>query len=178
MNYYICVTMADSNWKHADAKNYVAKLTAKFGKPDHLIPGHLAIWHKKIGRMKTHMVKDERIPHSFPMPHHDFLYSTMDIIVSKEKLKLLADATESIFVDRLKNEVTARCAELTKNAISLGFVEAVVAGRIKPEDIRDEYARRIKNNITPTWFTDPLNEAGPNKNVKKALAHSVMPKKS
>lgn len=163
-------------WQHADAKKYVAKMTALYGKPDYLIEGYSAIWHKKIGKMKEHTIKDERIPHSFPMPHFDFLYSTMDMVVPKDKLKLLADATESIFVDRLKNEVTARCAMLTKNAISLGFVEDVVAGRVKPENVRNEYARRIKNDIVPSWFTDPLNEIGPKKSTKKAIAHSTMPK--
>ena len=58
----------------------------------------------------------------------------------------------------MKEEVTARCHYLIKNAVTLGFVEDVVANKISDNEARDEYARRIKNNITPDWYDDPLDE--------------------
>jgi len=167
-----------SKWQYATAKAYVDKMTEKYGKPDYEIPGYLAIWKQRIGKIKETYIKDERIAHPFPMPHFDFLYSVMDIKVPKEKQKILADATESIFVDRLKGEVTARCAMLIKNGISLGFVEDVVAGKVKAEDARKEYARRIINSVMPSWFKDPMGEFKPKDNPgnKAAVLHSTLPR--
>jgi len=67
---------------------------------------------------------------------------------------------------------------LIKNGISLGFVEDVVAGRIKPENARKEYARRIINSVMPSWFKDPLNEFKGNPKKQAAMTHSIMPKKT
>ena len=70
-------------------------------------------------------------------------------------------------VDQLKGEVTARCHYLIKNAVTLGFVDDVVADKIPDDKARNEYAKRIKNNITPDWFDDPLDE------YKKTLSVDV-----
>nr|QBK89235.1 MAG: hypothetical protein LCMiAC02_03300 [Mimivirus LCMiAC02] len=59
----------------------------------------------------------------------------------------------------MKQEATARCHYLVKNAVSLGFVQDVVFGKIKKEDARKEYGRRILSNIYKDWFKDPLGEA-------------------
>ena len=59
----------------------------------------------------------------------------------------------------MKQEATARCHYLVKNAVSLGFVQDVVSGKIKKEASRKEYGRRILSNIYKDWFKDPLKEA-------------------
>jgi hypothetical protein len=77
----------------------------------------------------------------------DFLYGTKDIEVPDKLHDDLARVTGSIIIDGLKGEVTARCGMMVKNAVTLGFVEDVVRNKINPN--KDEYARRIKNNIVP-----------------------------
>ena len=55
----------------------------------------------------------------------------------------LSNSSGSILIDQLKGEVTARCHFIIKNAVTLGFVEDVIAGKISPGGARDEYAKRI-----------------------------------
>ena len=92
--------------------------------------------------------------------HIDFVYSTIKVPgIEPEHVCIISQATGSIFIDLLKQEATARCHYLVKNAVSLGFVQDVVDGKITMEQSREEYGRRILNNIHLDWFKDPLNEA-------------------
>jgi len=59
----------------------------------------------------------------------------------------------------LKQEATARCHYLVKNAVSLSFVQDIVAGKISQADARKEYGNRILQNQYHDWFKDPLEEA-------------------
>ena len=43
----------------------------------------------------------------------------------------MVNSSESILLDFLKNEVGARCASLTANAVTLNYVLDIVAGRVK-----------------------------------------------
>jgi hypothetical protein len=83
----------------------------------------------------------------------------MTIDVPQELMDAVSKASESIIVDQLKNEVTARCADITANAITLGFVQKLVAGDIKPEEAEKEYERHILEGIVPDWFKKELDEA-------------------
>jgi hypothetical protein len=82
--------------------------------------------------------------------------------VPKKYVRALAESSESILLDLLKNEVTARCATLSANAVTLNYVIDVVAGRIEPS--RAEYERRIKamnkNKLDPDpeWWPDVTKE--------------------
>ena len=69
-------------------------------------------------------------------------------------MEAVAKASESIIVDQLKNEVTARCGDIYANAITLGFVQKLVAGDIKPEDSAEEYKRHILGGMLPDWFKE------------------------
>lgn len=138
----------DAQWKHKDAYDYATKLEKKFGKAAEYSESQYT-W-KNIAGFKKVVVLDESVPHAVPMPHKDFVYSTMDIKVPEDKIQDLAKASASIMPDRLKGEVTARCGALIKNAVSLGFVQDVVAGNVK--DPKKEYAKRIKANEVPKWY--------------------------
>ena len=73
-------------------------------------------------------------------------------------MEAIANASESIMVDQLKKEVTARCADIYANAITLGFVQKLVAGDIKPEDSKKEYEKHILESIMPDWFEEKVEE--------------------
>jgi hypothetical protein len=74
----------------------------------------------------------------------------------------LADSSESILLDLLKNEVSARCATLSANAVTLNYVLDVVSERVKGS--KQEYEKRIKQlyqnklNPDPEWWPDSTKE--------------------
>ena len=145
------------SWKYALPKKTVASYIVKFGLP-YDTGKDSVIWKNMAGFDKT-WVLDEQIKHTHPIDHIDFVYSTLKIPGLKpEHVCIISQATGSIFIDMLKSEATARCHYLVKNAVSLGFVQDVVGGKITMQNSRDEYGRRILNNIHPEWFKDPLNE--------------------
>jgi hypothetical protein len=90
------------------------------------------------------------------------VYSTIDLHVPKKYVRVLADSSESILLDLLKNEVTARCATLSANAVTLNYVLDVVSGRVQGS--KEEYERRIKalykNRLDPDpdWWPDQTGE--------------------
>jgi hypothetical protein len=91
----------------------------------------------------------------------------MVIDVPEELMEAIAKASESIIVDQLKNEVTARCADIYANAITLGFVQKLVKGDIDPEDSKEEYERHILEGILPEWFEEKVEEGKKKKKKKK-----------
>ena len=145
-------------WKHSLPKETITTYILNFGLP-YDVGKDSVIW-KNIGGFDTTWVLDEQIKHTHPMDHIDFVYSTLKIPgIKPEHVCIISQATGSIFIDMLKQEATARCHYLVKNAVSLGFVQDVVAGKITMENSREEYGRRILNNVYLDWFKDPLNEA-------------------
>jgi hypothetical protein len=80
----------------------------------------------------------------------------------------LANCSESILIDHLKNEVGARCASLAANAVTLNFVMDVVAGRTRPSP--DEYEKRIMDMhddfengkiFSIEWWPDQSHDTDP-----------------
>ena len=158
-------------WEHALPKETIIKYFFNFGLPYNV--GKDSVTWKNMAGFDTTWVLDERIKHTHPMDHIDFVYSTLKIPgIKPEHVCIIAQATGSIFIDMLKEEATARCHYLVKNAVSLGFVQDVVEGKITMEDSREEYGRRILNNIFLDWFKDPLNEA--HKTLGEGAHHLVI----
>jgi len=155
-----------TKWKHKEPKKAVEQYVKVFGTPDET-GKDFAKWNNIANIGGPTIIKDEEISHKEPVKHIDFIYSTRAIRVPADKVGVLAKSSGSIMVDQLKGEVTARCHYLIKNAVTLGFVDDVVADKIPDDKARNEYAKRIKNNITPDWFDDPLDE------YKKTLSVDV-----
>jgi hypothetical protein len=149
-----------SDWQNQEPKEFARHLIKKFGQPAEET-GTQATWYAQDGFKKI-VVKDEYILHCCPEPHYDFVYSTIDLHVPKNLVRVLADSSESILLDLLKNEVSARCATLSATAVTLNYVMDVVSGRAKGS--RGEYERRIqalyKNRLEPQfdWWPDSTRE--------------------
>ena len=147
-------------WNNNEPVGFVKSLTNKLGKPDELTERR-AVWYDKDGFKRIEVI-DEYILHCCPSPHYDFVYSTIDLTVPKKFLKVLAESSESILVDLLKNEVSARCATLSANAVTLNYVLDVVSERVKGS--KEEYEGRIKQlyknklNPDPEWWPDSTKE--------------------
>jgi hypothetical protein len=148
------------DWRNDEPKKFVAALTKKLGAPDE-ITANRAVWYDKDG-FKRIEVLDEYILHCCPAPHYDFVYSTIDLHVPKKFVRVLADSSESILLDLLKNEVSARCATLSANAVTLNYVLDVVSERVKGS--KEEYESRIKRlyknrlDPDPDWWPDITKE--------------------
>lgn len=148
------------DWINQEPKKFVRSLIGHWGQPDEET-GTQAVWYAKDG-FKRVTVKDEYILHCCPDPHYDFVYSTVDLHVPKKYVRVLADSSESILLDLLKNEVSARCATLSANAVTLNYVMDVVSERVKGGQA--EYERRIramyKNRLDPDpeWWPDETRE--------------------
>jgi hypothetical protein len=127
-------------WKNDEPVKYAKHLEKFFGKPDELTD-HRVVWYDKDG-FKRIEVLDEYILHASPAPHYDFCYCYIDLKVPHDLAKSLAESSESIIIDFLKNEVGARCASLSANAVTLNYCLDVVENRVKPS--KKEYERRIE----------------------------------
>ena len=149
-----------AQWRNDEPVTFVKSLTKKLGQPDELTDNR-AVWYDKDG-FKRIEVLDEYILHCCPEPHYDFVYSTIDLHVPKKFVRVLAESSESILLDLLKNEVSARCATLSANAVTLNYVLDVVSERV--EGGKDEYEKRIKQlyknklNPDPEWWPDVTKE--------------------
>lgn len=127
------------NWKNEEPVKYAKHLETFFGKPKELT-NNRAIWYDVDG-FKRVEVLDEYIMHASPAPHYDFVYCYIDLKVPTNLANKLAESSESITIDFLKNEVGARCASLAANAVTLNYVLEVVENRIQPS--REAYEKRI-----------------------------------
>lgn len=149
-----------ADWRNDEPRQLVASLTKKLGAPAELTANR-AVWYDKDG-FKRIEVKDEYILHCCPAPHYDYVYSTIDLHVPKQYVRVFAESSESILLDLLKNEVSARCATLSANAVTLNYVLDVVSGRVKGG--KDEYESRIKKlyknklDPDPEWWPDVTKE--------------------
>ena len=149
-----------AQWRNEEPVALVKSLTKKLGQPDELTENR-AVWYDKDG-FKRIEVLDEYALHCCPEPHYDFVYSTVDLHVPKKFVRVLAESSESILLDLLKNEVSARCATLSANAVTLNYVLDVVSERV--EGGKDEYEKRIKQlyknklNPDPEWWPDTTKE--------------------
>ena len=149
-----------TQWRNEEPVLFVKSLTKKLGQPDELTENR-AVWYDKDG-FKRIEVLDEYVLHCCPEPHYDFVYSTVDLHVPKKFVRVLAESSESILLDLLKNEVSARCATLSANAVTLNYVLDVVSQRV--EGGKDEYEKRIKQlyknklNPDPEWWPDTTKE--------------------
>jgi hypothetical protein len=155
-----------SQWSNKEPVEYVKYLTKHFGAPEELTEKR-AVWYNKDG-FKRIEVLDEYILHASPLPHYDFVYCYVDLKVPHNLANKLAESSESITVDFLKNEVGARCASLTANAVTLNYVLDVVEGRVKPS--KEVYESQIKSmksmfesgkKYELDWWPDESGDADP-----------------
>jgi len=149
-----------AQWRNQEPVLFVKSLIKKLGQPNELTENR-AVWYDKDG-FKRIEVLDEYVLHCCPEPHYDFVYSTVDLHVPKKFVRVLAESSESILLDLLKNEVSARCATLSANAVTLNYVLDVVSGRVQGS--KEEYEKRIKQlyknklNPDPEWWPDVTKE--------------------
>lgn len=155
--------------------NYYTKLVEKLGAPSYCIPEIKSnnnpqpaqcTWTGDAVKTTTGAdsitIRNELIAHQSPMPHVDFLYSTSKIPgLTAHRASKLAHASGSIMVDRLKNEVTARCGMNIKNQVTLSFAQDVAEGKHDDKDVcqvKKAYEYSIMNNVHHDNYIDFMGE--------------------
>jgi hypothetical protein len=108
----------------------------------------------KLKNINQICVRNEMVKHDSPIKHIDFVYSKADIKINPEQACLLNKASQSIIIDQLKGQVTARCGQLTKNHVTLGVAQRVSKNDAKftSANIKEKYETRIKTNKTIKKF--------------------------
>jgi len=164
-------------WKHKDAVKVARFIIKAYGQPDEVTETMLK-WYKLgdfgKGEKETWII-DESIPHDFPAKHHDFLYTSKEIVVPAEMMDTLGHVTGSIIIDGLKKTVTARCGSLNANASTLGFVDDLVKGKV-PNDFdkaKKEYAKRIKTGAFLPGYKDRLDKYYKMEEQQKEVVESL-----
>ena len=148
------------NWRNEDARLYAEAMIKKFGQPDEVTETRL-LWNAIEPPFDKNWIIDESIPHDFPKPHRDYVYSSMMIPLKTDMMESLSHASGSIIYDGLTKMVTARCGSLYANASTLGFVKKLAEGEIpyKNKDaVKQAYANAIKKDPLPEWYPNTMGE--------------------
>lgn len=116
-----------------------AMLTTKYGQPD-LAGDRTLVWYNKGPYVKIALSRDEQ-PHNFPMPHTDFLTSTVKHNVPADKMDDLYEYDGSVWFHRTRGELSAQCDKEELNNLALNLAHDVAMGKRTVQDARMFYAK-------------------------------------
>lgn len=139
-----------------DAKHAAMQTIVKYGAPDEMTPTHL-IWHDN-GPWKHTKVQKEEIDHAFPMPHKDVMTQAVAYEVPEDKVDEFAMYDGSVYVDRTRGEIAARCDMEAANFLALNLADEIATGKRSVEDARAFYPKAVMAHLEkkPTPYTQKL----------------------
>jgi len=121
---------------------FAAKTTIeKYGPPAEATPTRL-IWFNN-GPWKRTIVNKEEVDHAFPMPHKDVMEQYVDYKVPPDKADELARYDGSVYFDRTKGEMSARCDMEAANFVALNLAHDVATGKRSVEEAREFYPKAV-----------------------------------
>lgn len=118
-------------------KKSANQMIEKYGPPQEAIPSQL-IWYNNGPWKRTIVLRDE-IPHNFPQPHTDVIENVINYKVPPEKFDELGKYDGSVYYDRTRGEVSARCDMEAANIIALNLMHDIVTGKCTVEEARNKY---------------------------------------
>jgi hypothetical protein len=124
------------NWP-AKPKEAAEQLISRYGNPSEISPTRLT-WTNK-GTWREITLSREEIPHDWPMPHTDFLEQVVNFDVPAEKYSELAKFDGSVFAERTKGTLAARCDKEENNILALNLAHEIISGEKSAEDARREF---------------------------------------
>lgn len=139
-------------WKHKRPKDRLKDVISEFGKPDYICKkvGGFALW-KEDTLMKRGFplyeicIKDEELLHTKPKEHMDFLYMGYRIDIPEDKLPLVLNLSKSVWYDRLKKVVWARCHFSGATIATLNEIIKIINDKSGGTD--EEYATSIFKTV-------------------------------
>lgn len=124
----------------------VRQMMEKYGAPDEATPTRV-IWFDN-GPWKRTVVTNEPTDHDFPMPHQDVMEQVIDYQVPPHRVDELAAYDGSVYVDRTRGEMSARCDAEAANFIALNLAHDIIEDKRSVEEARKEYADLVVAHMT------------------------------
>lgn len=145
-------------WTNSQPSARLPDVIAEFGTPNIIdtSPGGLARWGPKVlhGTPYTEIiVKDEEIPHDSPMPHVDYLYSSVCVDLTPRVQLAMMSITKSVWYDRLTHVLTARCHYMGANVATILLVTRLALGQVTPQSAPGLYGGMIRASHDPATYT-------------------------
>ncbi|MGQ0752110.1 MAG: hypothetical protein ACT4PS_16380 [Betaproteobacteria bacterium] len=150
------------SWK--DTPKHAAKqMIDKYGVPNEATPTRL-VWFNN-GSWKRTVLHNVEIDHKFPMPHKDALEQVINYDVPADKVEALARFDGSVYVDRTRGEMSARCDMEPANILALNLAHEIVTGKRSVEDARAFYPKAVMAHLQkePSPYTQKLAFTPPTK---------------
>ncbi len=126
------------NWPQPQ-KRVAQQMIDRYGPPNEATPTKL-FWYRN-GPWKRTEITSDAVAHNFPAPHTDFLTQVIDYRVPAEKIPEIVRFDGSIFIDRTKGEVAARCDAEAANVLGMNMVHEIVTGKRTVEEAREATAQ-------------------------------------
>lgn len=151
-----------SGFKHAAPRKRYPDLVKEFGEPDLVVnrPGGVALWDDR-DYWTSIMLVDESVEHKEPKPHCDFLYSDINVYVPDDVLPQVLQLSKSIWYDRLKKQLTARCHFMGANVATLWLAMKIVRFPSQANEWSSQYGATIMSTMqSPAEFRRLYAELG------------------
>ncbi len=116
-------------------KRVAEQMIERYGPPNEATPTKL-FWYRNDPWKRTEITADA-VAHNFPAPHTDFLTQVIDYHVPPEKIPDIVRFDGSIYIDRTKGEVAARCDAEAANVLGMNMVHEIVTGKRTAEEARE-----------------------------------------
>lgn len=129
-----------SDWPET-SRNVAKKIVNKYGQPDEMTDTRL-IWFE-TGPWKRTIVYKEEVPHHFPKKHVDVLEQTIDYQLPIDKYDDITAYDGSVFAERTKGELSARCDMEAANFLAINLAHDVATGKKSVKAARQEYAKTV-----------------------------------
>lgn len=141
-----------------DAQKAAKGMMKIHGAPDEATPT-MMVWYN-TGPWKRIIATNTTTPHNFPGPHPDSVEQVLSYKVPENKTDELARFDGSVYVDRTRGELSARCDAETHNVLALNLAHDIITGKRSVENARAFYARvvhieKMKKELHP--YTLKLN---------------------
>lgn len=152
-------------------------IVAEFGQPTTIDrrPGGQAVWTRRdIPPSKPYdrvVLIDEQIPHKTPKPHVDFLYVSLDYEVPEDLIPDVLRLSESVYYDRLKKQIWARCHFMGATVATLCLAVKIASRELTLAEIMDQDL--YKMNIMSTMQGSPMYKKGSYEGMESYLRSKV-----
>lgn len=148
-------TQIIDTWPKA-AKHTATQMILKYGAPTEATPTQLT-WYNN-GPWKRTIVQSEESDHAFPMPHKDVMLQVVNYEIPEDKVDEFAAFDGSVYADRTRGELSARCDMEPANILALNLANEIATGKRSVEDARDFYPKAVIAHLEkqPTPYTQKL----------------------
>jgi hypothetical protein len=128
-----------SGWPEASQKA-ARMMIEKYGEPSESTD-RMLVWRDQAPFKRITVTKEET-EHKFPILHKDVIEHVIDYRPKTDKVDDVVKFDGSIYIDRTRGEMSARCDQEAMNLLALNLAHEVFTGKREVEDARTEFGRQ------------------------------------